>query len=189
MVRVASLRQLMLAGKGFGRYPQGFGPRVLILSNSGGPGVLATDAAAAAGLDLAPLPDALAARLKASLPPEASVANPLDLLADAREERFGDTFTAVLDAAAHAYDAVLMIHVVPFMVDAAPVIDRLAQLSARSNLPLFHSMMGTLEGRDNWFAKMEASGVPMFNDVEEMAVTAGLLARYPRLRAGLTDLS
>jgi len=187
MLRVTSLRQLMLAGKGFGRYPNGFGPRVLLLSNSGGPGVLATDAAAAAGLDLAPLPEALAARLKTFLPPEASVANPLDLLADAREERFGRTFEAVMELAAKAYDAVLMIHVVPFMVDAAPVIERLASLSANAPLPLFHSMMGTLEARDAWFERMEQAGVPMFNDVEEMAWTAGALARYPAIRAKLAS--
>ncbi|HEX7045189.1 MAG TPA: CoA-binding protein [Burkholderiales bacterium] len=187
ILRVTSLRQLMLAGKGFGRYPQGFGPRVLLLSNSGGPGVLATDAAAAAGLDLAPLPAALAARLKAFLPPEASVANPLDLLADAREERFGKTFQAVMEVAADAYDAVLMIHVVPFMVDAAPVIERLASLSANAPLPLFHSMMGTLEAREAWFERMEQAGVPMFNDVEEMAWTAGALARYPAIRERLAS--
>ena len=39
------MRRLMLAAKGFGRFPQGLGRRVLILSNSGGPGVLATDRA------------------------------------------------------------------------------------------------------------------------------------------------
>ena len=188
MVRVLSLRELMLAGKGFGRYPQGFGKRVLLLSNSGGPGVLATDAAASAGLDLAPLPDALATRLRSFLPPEASIANPLDLLADAREERFGDTFQGMLEVAAKAYDAVLMIHVVPFMVDAGPVIERLAELSAQAPMPLLHSMMGTLEHRDAWFAKMEASGVPMFNDVEEMAWTAGVLARYPAIRRNLAKL-
>lgn len=187
MVRVTSLRQLMLAGKGFGRYPQGFGRRVLLLSNSGGPGVIATDAAAKAELELPLLPEALAARLRKFLPPEASVANPLDLLADAREERYGETFQAVLDVAAEAYDAILMIHVVPFMVDASPVIERLAQLAPRARIPLFHSMMGTLEQRDAWFAKMESSGVPMFNDVEEMAGTAGVLARYPAIRRALSE--
>lgn len=185
MVRVVSLRQLMLAGKGFGRYPQGIGRRVLILSNSGGPGVLCADAAAAAGLELTPLPSALAVRLKAFLPAEASVANPLDLLADAREERFGATLQATLEAAAGTYDAVIMIHVVPFMVDAGPVIARLAELSADAPLPMMHAMMGTLEERDAWFARMEASGIPMFNDVEEMAWTAAVLARYPDVRAGL----
>ncbi len=43
-------------------------------------------------------------------------------------------------------------------------------------------MMGTLPGKADWFATMERAGVPMFNDVEEMAEAAGLLARYPALR-------
>jgi acyl-CoA synthetase (NDP forming) len=75
-----------------------------------------------------------------------------------------------------------MIHVVPFMVDAAPVISRLAELAESARLPLLHSMMGTLPGKAEWFATMERAGVPMFNDVEEMAEAAGLLARYPALR-------
>src|SRR5690606_31200834 len=63
-LRVTSLRRLMLAAKGFGFFPQGIGRRALILSNSGGPGVLATDAATVEGLELPPLPDAIAATLK-----------------------------------------------------------------------------------------------------------------------------
>jgi len=62
------------------------------------------------------------------------------------------------------------------------VIARLAELAATARLPLMHSMMGTLPGKAEWFATMEAAGVPVFNDVEEMAEAAGLLARYPILR-------
>lgn len=187
MVRVGSLRRLLLAAKAFGRFPQGLGPRALVLSNSGGPGVLATDQAADEGLDLAPLPAGLAETLRAALPPEAAVANPLDLLADAREDRFALTFNAVLQHARDAYDVLLMIHVVPFMVDAAPVIEALARLSKQSPLPAMHSMMGTLPGKAEWFAAMEEAGVPMFNDVEEMAEAAGLLARYPLLQRSLNE--
>ncbi len=68
------------------------------------------------------------------------------------------------------------------MVDARPVIDRLAQLAIGARLPMMHSMMGTLPDQAAWFATMECAGVPMFNDVEEMAEAAGLLARYPFLR-------
>ena len=114
----------------------------------------------------------------ARLPPEASVANPLDLLADAREDRFGLP-RCRLTHAADAYDMVLMIHVVPFMVDAAPVIGRLADSQAARALPVMHSMMGTMPGKADWFATMEGAGVPMFNDVEAMAEAAGLVARYP----------
>ena len=43
IIRVKSLRQLMLAAKGFGFFPQGIGNRILLFSNSGGPGVITTD--------------------------------------------------------------------------------------------------------------------------------------------------
>lgn len=182
IVRVESLRRLLLAAKAFGRFPQGLGKRALILSNSGGPGVICADRAVLEGLDMGALPKAMADTLRQQLPPEASVANPLDLLADAREDRFGLTFEAAMTHAAQAYDMVLMIHVVPFMVDATPVIGRLAELATGAPLPVMHSMMGTLPGKAEWFAAMEAAGVPTFNDVEEMAEAAGLLARYPALR-------
>jgi acyl-CoA synthetase (NDP forming) len=182
MVRVKSLRRLLLAAKAFGRFPQGLGKRALILSNSGGPGVLCADRAAVEGLELGNLPAAMADVLRQQLPAEASVANPIDLLADAREDRFGLTFDAAMTHAAEAYDLIMMIHVVPFMVDAAPVVARLAELARSAKLPLLHSMMGTLPGRTEWFATMESAGVPMFNDIEEMAQAAGLLARYPVLR-------
>ena len=183
LLRVKNLRQLLLAAKGFGSFPQGIGKRVLILSNSGGPGVLCADEAAAQGLDLPDLPKDMAAALRANLPAEAAVANPIDLLADAREDRFGFTLETAVKHGAGAFDAILGIHVVPFMVDAAPVIARMAGLVPTVSLPLLYSMMGTLPGRTEWFAAMEGAGVPMFNDVEAMAECAGLLARYPALKA------
>lgn len=181
MVRATSLRKLMLAGKAFGAHPRGIGRRVLVLSNSGGPGVLCTDQSALAGLELAGLPAALAARLRGFLPPEASVANPLDLLADARDDRFGDTLSAVLDDSA-SFDAILIVHVVPFMVDGGAVVARLADLCRGARLPILHSMMGTLEHKAQWMAAMEGAGVPMFDNAEDMAEAAGLLAGYRALR-------
>ncbi len=185
IVRVESMRRLMLAAKGFGRFPQGLGRRVLILSNSGGPGVLATDRASVEKLDLVDLPERLRNTLRQSLPAEASVANPLDLLADAREERFAATLSSAL-AETEAFDAILMIHVVPFMVDAGPVIEAMAPLCREAKLPILHSMMGTLVHRADWFRTMEEAGVPMFEDAEAMAECAGLLARYPAARKRAT---
>ena len=183
VLRVETLRRLLLAAKGFGAFPAGIGKRVLVLSNSGGPGVLCTDRAAAEGLDVAPLPAAMSSALRSALPPEASVANPLDLLADAREDRFGLTLECAINQGAAAFDAILGIHVVPFMVDAAPIVSRLASLAGGVPVPFLHSMMGTLPDKASWFASLEAAGVPVFNDVEAMAECAGLLARYPALRA------
>ncbi|HXA69316.1 MAG TPA: CoA-binding protein [Stellaceae bacterium] len=182
VLRVESLRRLLLAAKGFGAFPQGIGKRALILSNSGGPGVLCTDRAAAEGLDIAPLPAAMAAALRAALPAEASVANPLDLLADAREDRFGLTLDCAIRDGAQAFDAILGIHVVPFMVEAQAIVATFAALARSVPMPFLHAMMGTLPDKDAWFASLERAGVPAFNDVEAMAECAGLLARYPALR-------
>ena len=182
ILRVDSLRRLLLAAKGFGAFPHGLGRRVLILSNSGGPGVLCTDRAAREGLDIVGLPAAMAASLRAQLPPEASVANPLDLLADAREDRFGLTLDAAIRDGAGAFDAILGIHIVPFMVDASTIVARLTAMAASVPVPFLHSMMGTLPDQDAWFQTMESAGVPMFNDIEAMAECAGLLACYPVLR-------
>lgn len=182
VLRVRSLRGLLLAAKGFGAYPNGIGRSVLLLSNSGGPGVIATDRLIGGGLEMPDLPGSIAAKIAPTVPPEASLANPLDLLADAREERFGASLEAALGPGGEVYDAILMIQVVPFMVDAGPVIARLAALSRGAQKPIMHSMMGTLHDKDAWFAEMEEAGVPMFNDVEEMAETAALLADYSEMR-------
>jgi acetyltransferase len=183
IVRVKSLRRLLLAGKVFGVYPQGIGRRVLLLSNSGGPGVLAADQAMDEGLALPELPAAMAEQLRALLPPEASIANPLDLLADARAERFSATLAAALETDKGHFDAILMIHVVPFMVDAGAVVEVLADLCKRAKLPILHAMMGTLEHKSEWFARMEQAGVPTFKDAEEMCIAAGLLMRHRELNA------
>ena len=183
IIRVESLRRLLVAAKAFGRFPQGLGKRALILSNSGGPGVLCADRASLEGLDLGALPVAMAEVLRQRLPPEASVANPIDLLADAREDRFGLAFEAAMTHANQAYD---MVHDDPRRAvhgrRRAGHRPAGGTRCADARLPLLHSMMGTLPGKADWFATMERAGVPMFNDVEEMAEAAGLLARYPALR-------
>ena len=61
--------------------------------------------------------------------------------------------------------------------------DALAGLCANAKLPILHAMMGTLEHKAAWFARLQASGVPVFDDAEEMCVCAGLLARHKRLNA------
>ncbi len=130
VLRVESLRRLLLAAKGFGAFPRGIGKRALILSNSGGPGVLCTDRAAAEGLDLAPLPAAMAATLRAALPggglgrqsarpPRRCARGPVRAHAGLRDPGRRPGLS----------DAILGIHVVPFMVEAQPIVAALALLA------------------------------------------------------------
>ncbi len=185
IVRVNSMRRMLIAAKALAYFPQGMGERVLILSNSGGPGVLTSDQCQREGLKLVELPAEMRQKLTAALPAEAAVANPIDLLADAREDRFGPTLSLALQHAGSTFDAILMIHVVPFMVDAAPVIDIMAASVKGASIPVMHTMMGTLAKKDEWFAAMERAGVPMFNDAEEMAIAAGVLQQRAALLKAL----
>ena len=76
-----------------GRTPPG--RRVILVTNGGGLGILATDAARDAGLDVAPLPASVQARLATVLPPHAATTNPVDLIGDATPSRYGDALHAL----------------------------------------------------------------------------------------------
>jgi acetyltransferase len=105
------------------------------------------------------------------------------LLADAREDRFGMVFERAMALARDRFDCVLGLHVVPFMVDAAPVVAALAAAVRSAGIPMMHAMMGTLEDKDAWFGTLADAGIVAFDDGEEMAIAAGYCARYAALQA------
>ena len=71
------------------------GANIVIVTNAGGPGILTTDAVSAAGLNLATISEQTKATLKGMLPAEASVLNPIDILGDARADRFEKALTVL----------------------------------------------------------------------------------------------
>jgi acetyltransferase len=87
-LRVSTLEELFDVARVLvaGRTPSG--RRVIVVTNGGGLGIVATDAARDAGLDVAPLPAADQARLTAVLPAHAATANPVDLIGDATPSRY-----------------------------------------------------------------------------------------------------
>jgi len=162
IVRVESLRRLLIA-QSLGRFPQGLGKRTLILSNSGGPGVFCADRASLEGLDVAALPKKLRRHARQQVPPEASIANPLDLPCDAREDRFG------LTSRRHgpcrdglrfgADDPCRALHGRCHAGSCPAGRTGWREQSCR----VLHSMMEPCLSKAEWFATMESAGVPMFN--------------------------
>ena len=116
------------------------GPRLAILTNAGGPGVLATDALVLSGGELASLDPATVAALDAVLPPHWSRANPIDILGDADPERYGRAIEIAL--ADPNSDGLLVILTPQAMTDPAATAVRLRELAARSSKPLVASWMG-----------------------------------------------
>jgi acetyl coenzyme A synthetase (ADP forming)-like protein len=107
--RVSSVEELFDVGLALSRLPLPRGPRVAVLTNAGGPAILATDALVGSGLELAPLTDATRATLRRILVPEASIANPVDMVAGATAEQYRVALSTLL--ADRTVDMVIVIFV------------------------------------------------------------------------------
>ena len=103
--RATSLEELYDFSKALAYVPAPAGPRMLIVTSSGGSAIIATDVAADNGFRISPLPGPLAARLREVLPSHFIVGNPLDLTGDGDAERFRHVIATARDH----YDVVLTI--------------------------------------------------------------------------------
>ena len=96
VIREYSLENLFATAKVFANCPIPKGDRVAIITNSGGPGIMATDAVCEYGMKMAPLSEETKAKLRAFLPAAASVKNPVDMIASAPIEHYKQTLETVL---------------------------------------------------------------------------------------------
>ncbi|AFY78109.1 acyl-CoA synthetase (NDP forming) [Pleurocapsa sp. PCC 7327] len=123
------------------RLPEG--PRLAIITNAGGPGVLATDALVATGGELAELSDDTIAKLNEVLPPQWSHANPIDILGDADPDRY----TKALEIAVEdpGSDGLLVILTPQAMTDPNKTAEQLISCAQMAGKPILASWMGGAE--------------------------------------------
>ncbi|MEO8248726.1 MAG: bifunctional acetate--CoA ligase family protein/GNAT family N-acetyltransferase [Burkholderiales bacterium] len=108
MLRVDTLQDLFMAAETLARFGDNRDEALTLMTNGGGAGVMAADAAAAFGVELASLSDPVRERLDGVLPASWSRANPIDIIGDAPVERYTQTLQALLDDPASG--AVLLMH-------------------------------------------------------------------------------
>lgn len=120
VLRVGTVEELFDLGAAFAQNPLPAGPRVAIISNAGGPAILATDAVIGRGLEMAQLSESTLAAMRRRLPPHASVSNPLDMLPNADATLYGLALEKVLTDP--GVDMAMVIFVPPIMVDPVEVI-------------------------------------------------------------------
>lgn len=113
---------------------------VCIVTNAGGPAIIATDAAEEAGLPLASLSDETTRRLRETLPPAASVYNPVDVLGDAGPDRYAAALSAVSNDP--AVGSVLAVLTPQAMTDPIGVAGAVADVARRSGLTTVAAFMG-----------------------------------------------
>jgi acyl-CoA synthetase (NDP forming) len=128
VIRVATLEELFDVTALLAMQPLPAGPRVAILSNAGGPAVLAADMLAARGLQVPELSDALQARLRQFLPSEAVARNPIDLIGAIDERQFGECLGVLLGC--DEVDSILSIYV-PRLAGTTPqIVQAVLQVAA-----------------------------------------------------------
>jgi acetyltransferase len=175
VLRVTSIRDLFNLSEILAMQPQPRGPALAILTNAGGPGVMATDALMTEGGQLAALSPETHAALGALLPPFWSHANPIDLLGDATPERYRK---AVEVCARDPNVQGLLILLTPqAMTDPTETARQLVPFAHIERKPVLASWMGgaaVREGRD----LLNRAGMPAF-DTPEAAVRVFLhMVRY-----------
>ena len=184
VLRVESISDLFYMADVLSKQPKTRGPRLTILTNAGGPGVLATDALIANGGKLAALSDDAVASLNAFLPAHWSHANPIDILGDADPERFAKALEIAIDDPAS--DGLLVILAPQGMTNPAEVAKGLAPYAKGYNKPLLASWMG---GKDvaEGEAILSAAGVPTFSYPDTATRAFNYMWSYGQHLRGLYD--
>ena len=174
VLRVQSIGELFHMADVLGKQPRPRGPRLTILTNAGGPGVLATDALLQNHGVLASLSADTEKALNSFLPPHWSHANPIDILGDADAERYGHALNVAL--ADPETDGVLAILAPQGMTDPRLVAERVRTRDALGK-PLLASWMGGVEvaiGRQT----LQSCNVPVFSFPEDGARAFQLMWRH-----------
>ncbi|MEP6502284.1 MAG: GNAT family N-acetyltransferase, partial [Betaproteobacteria bacterium] len=184
MLRVDTLQELFVAAETLARFDADIDRGLTVMTNGGGAGVMAADAAARAGVSLSELSSATLARLDVVLPPTWSHGNPIDIIGDAPVERYVATLDALLQAPVGG--AVLFMHAPTAIVASADI--------ARACLPLVQGasrrVLGCwLGGSSVGEARrlFEHAGVADFETPEEAVQACAMLATYRRNQALLLE--
>jgi acetyltransferase len=184
VLRVHNIADLFYMAEVLGRQPRPKGPRLTILTNAGGPGVLATDALVANGGELAELsPDTLN-RLSEFLPAHWSHNNPIDILGDADPERYAHA----LEIASQDpnSDGLLVILAPQGMTDPSQIADRLKPYAKEYGKPVLASWMGgnSIAAGE---AALNSAGIPTFPYPDTAARAFTYMWRYTYNLRGLYE--
>jgi acetyl coenzyme A synthetase (ADP forming)-like protein len=173
VIRTDTIEQLFDVAILLANQPVAVGHRVGILTNAGGPGIMATDACESRGLQLPALAPHTEAALRALLPPEASLRNPVDMIASASAPTYEAALRLLI--ADPNVDSVIVLFVPPVVTEATAVAEAIRRGGAGSAKPVLTCFMGThgvppalsslREGRFPSYAFPEAAAMALSRSV------------------------
>jgi acetyl coenzyme A synthetase (ADP forming)-like protein len=175
VLRVATMNHMFTVASAFANQPLPRSNRIAILTNAGGPAIMATDSCATLGLDVSELSEATQKALRGVLAPEASVRNPIDMIASAD----GARYAAALDILKQdeSVDGLIVLFVSPLMINALEVAQAVIDGARGARQPILTCFMGKGLGQQGVDALREA-GIPVYMFPEEAARAMAALNRY-----------
>jgi acetyltransferase len=179
VLRVDEIEDLFGAVETLQRLPHSLGARLAILTNGGGPGVMATDALIAAGGALAELAPSTVAALDAVLPPTWSHGNPVDLIGDADTGRYRASIEIV--ARDPGVDAILVLYAPTAIAPSLEVARAVVQLHRAGRTPILTCWLGG-ESVGSARALFASEGVASYETPEDAVKALGQLARQRSVR-------
>ena len=174
MLRVTSLQDLLLAAETLARFRDGPASDLIVLTNGGGAGVMAADAAASEDVPLTVLKAATLARLNKVLPANWSHGNPIDIIGDASEKRHLEALAALSDEKG---SAVLFIHAPSAIVSSTAIAQALLPAVTAAPRQVLGCWLGDGAVREARQIFRDA-GVPDYNTPEEAVRAFSFLRTY-----------
>jgi len=176
VIRVDTLEELFDVAQVLESQPLPAGPRVAIMGNSGGPGILAADACEAAGLGVPELSATTQQALRSFLPAEAAVHNPVDLIASAGAEAYERALRILI--ADPDVDAALVIFTPPLVTEASDVAAAVARVAGDAGIKPIVANFLAAAGPPAELAPTGGRRVPSFPFPETAIRALGRTAAY-----------
>ncbi len=175
VMRVDSVQELFDVAATLSKQPIPKGNRVVIVTNAGGPGILATDALISNGMEMPELSPATVKKLKTFISAEASFSNPMDMVAGAGGKEFKLTLDAVKND--KRYDAIVPIFVPPVTVDQLEVAKNIHESLADTKKTVLACFMGAGE-KPVGVEYLKEKNIPVFIYPESLAKTLATLSKH-----------
>lgn len=175
VLRVDTLEQLFNTAMLLAHQPIPRGNRVAILTNAGGPGILAADACETHGLQLPPLSEQTQQELRAFLPSEASVGNPVDMIASATPQNYDRAVRLLL--ADPEVDSLLVIFVPPIVTHPQEVANAILRGAEGSDKPVLCNFLGT-HGIPESLRSLKEGSIVSYAFPETAAISLAQATRY-----------
>ncbi len=185
IIRVNTIAQLFDCAELMAKTPPPKGSRLAIITNGGGPGVMATDALGNHGLAPAPLSRELTESLDDLLPQFWSRNNPIDILGDANRERFMKTVELCHES--QSFDGILTIMVPQALTDPKPVAEALAASARDKRFPIFASWIGGKK-METAVAVLNQAKIPTYETPERAIQAFVFMVAYGRNLELLTQI-